>query len=708
MNYLSRTRVQLRSALNGRARWRISELVGQEHLARTLETDLLARPEVREAAASPLTGGVLLHFDRGISANEALQWVLGALERKVHRRDARGRARPRAGTQRARSKESTSLRRILETTHGHPKKRRKMIGLSLLNGLEDAVPPLLIGLAADTVARGPASWLATLGFRTLKARFLMLGGLSVGFWAMAAGIEYLKERAAADLANAVRHDLRVRLYERIQTLDVSTVESRDVAEWMAILEQDVDQVHNFIHRGVEPFFNMATNLGIVGTSFIVISPGLAAAQLVLLPPIVAASMLLLKPIRERHMIARDDEERLNVLLSGNLRGAATIASFNREEAEIERVREASHAHLQSVGAAERLEAVYVPTLRSVAGMGLVTTLLWGGLKVSQGSFSVGGLNILTLTLLRLLSALARMGVGLDQFQKTATASERLFATLDARHRIEGGSHPLPPERVQGDIRFENVTFGYDASRRVLDALTMHCPAGRTTGLVGASGAGKSTVLKLLLRFYEPDGGAITLDGRDIRELHLGGLRTSMATVFQEVTLFGGTVRDNIEYGGRHGTIDAVKAAQVAEAHDFVKSLPGSYEANLGFGGLSLSGGQRQRIAIARAVMADRPILLFDEATSALDHTTEEALQRSLETVTRGRTTLIVAHRLSTIRHADVIHVLDQGRVRESGSHDELIRMDGLYARMWNVQTGHRRSNGRSHQGEAPSAQGGGS
>lgn len=684
-------------------RWDVAQILGRPHLADALAADLSAHPDVTAASANAVTGSLLLTFTPTIDVTRAAEWVRDALLRQLDAMVATGSPLPAAVPKpSAPSAAQTPLQRFIASTDRHRTLRRRAFVCSVANGAEEAVPPLLVGLAADTVTRGSASLLGSLGLRSVGSRLFALGGVSVAFWAAASLIEYMKERATADLANAVRHDLRNQVYQHMQTLDVSTIESRDVSAWMAILDQDVNQIHSFIRQGVDPFFNMGSNLVIVGATCLAVSPTLALTQLLLLPPLVLASMALLKPIRQRHMAARDDAERLNAIFTGNVQGMATIASFGTETIEANRVLEASIKHRDSARIAERVEAVYVPSLRAIAGGGFVTTLVWGGARVANGTLSVGALDAMALTQLRLLSALARMGVGLDQYQKTANALNRIYSTLDARPAITTGTVALPPRRVQGDLGFRNVTFGYDPSRPVLRDLTLECGAGQTIGIVGATGAGKSTLLKLLLRFYDPQQGEVTIDGHDARALVVQDLRESIAMVSQQITLFAGTVRDNIAYGRPEATdADIMAAARVAEAHDFISELPGGYLSRIGFGGLTLSGGQRQRIAIARAVLADRPILLFDEATSALDHATEAALQRSLATVTAGRTTVIVAHRLSTIRHADVIYVLDDGTVRESGTHDELVKARGLYAGMWMVQTGETRPARRHGETRTP-------
>ncbi len=674
----------VRSHLPGRVRFDVPLLRRLPGIAAGIEADLSGRAAISEVRANGLTGGVLVKF----SPETALADIEELL-RECLLRQAEPAAVPIQAQARATGQVGVPpLRRLLASTEPHRALRRRVFALSLANGLEDATPPLLVGLAVDTLSRGSASLLASAGLKTVGARLTVLGGLSVGFWMLSALTEYLADRAKAKLANAVRHDLRVALYQHIQTLDVGHIESKEVSDWVAIIDADVNQIHGFIRQGMNPFFSTASNLAIVTGTFLLVSPSFALVQLLMLPPLIFASKALLKPIRIGYMNARDDGEQMGALLSGNLQGMSTIASFHAQEVEGERFRASSERFTRSMGEAERIEAMYVPSLRAIAGGGFVTSIVWGSAKVSGGALSMGALNTMALTQLRLLSAIARLGYGLDQYQKTATALARIYATLDARPAIVGGPVPLPLSGVRGDIVFDNVTFGYDPSRPVLRSLSLHCPAGKTVGIVGATGAGKSTVMKLLLRFNDPQGGRITLDGQDVKDLSLGDLRESMSLVSQQVTLFAGSIHENIVYGRRSASRQEVMdAAGIAEAHDFIMQLPEQYETRLGSGGLTLSGGQRQRLAIARAVLSDRPILLFDEATSALDFETEAVLQRSLNAFMADRTTVVVAHRLSTVRHADMIYVIGNGEVSESGTHEELIAARGAYAGMWMIQTG---------------------
>jgi len=685
--------MEVLSRLPGRVRYRVAVLIGQAGLASAVAIDLEAHPFVEQVHANPVTGGVLIRHASDDEA-EPDRWLSEAISRQLVASltspEILDRPVDAPGVRRHVSERDHPLKRLLVMTDRHSALRTQAVSLTLLNGLDEAVSPALVGLAADTATRGSLSLLGRLGFATVSTRVLALAGISSGLWLLASAIDYFKQRSLSKLANVVRHDLRMQIYDHVQSLDLADIEARDTTDWLSVLDKDVNQIHQFIRQGIEPFFQMGTNLLIVGAAFVVVSPAMAGAQLLMLPPLAWASVKLLRPIRARHLLARQDSDRMNALLAGNLSGMSTIASFNAQDEEAARVGHASAKYMASASAAEKIEAVYVPTLRAVSGAGFVTTLIWGSAQVASGKVSIGVVDSVALMQLRLMDSLGRMGIGLDQYQKTANALERIYRTLDTAPTIVSGPRQLPRATVQGDLVFDRVVFGYDPQRPVLKGVSMRCPAGQTVGIVGASGAGKSTLLKLLMRFWDPQSGEVRVDGVDVRQLNVEDLRHSIALVSQQITLFAGSIRDNIAYGNRDATLDDVMAAaRVAEAHDFITALPGGYDSMLGFGGLTLSGGQRQRLAIARAVLSNRPLLLFDEATSSLDHTTEAALQRSLEVATRGRTTLIVAHRLSMVRHADVIYAMDDGVVCEQGRHDELLEAGGIYASMWRVQTGER-------------------
>jgi ATP-binding cassette subfamily B protein len=299
---------------------------------------------------------------------------------------------------------------------------------------------------------------------------------------------------------------------------------------------------------------------------------------------------------------------------------------------------------------------------------------------------------------RLLWPLTRLGETLDLYQRAMASTTRIMELLDTESHINSGDEHLPTNDVKGEIRLEAVSFSYGpvANGRspikyptIINNLSLHIQAGQTAAIVGATGAGKTTLMKLLLRFYDVSSGHLRLDGHDLRDLQLHDLRQAIGFVSQDVFLFHGTVLENISYGSFDAPMDKIiEAAQLAEAHEFIMALPQGYETIVGERGQKLSGGQRQRISIARAILKDPPVLVLDEATSSVDNETEAAIQRSLERLAVGRTTIVIAHRLSTVRNADVIFVLDQGQLRENGRHEELSTLDnGIYAGLWRVQTG---------------------
>ena len=355
---------------------------------------------------------------------------------------------------------------------------------------------------------------------------------------------------------------------------------------------------------------------------------------------------------------------------------------------MERVRAESQHYRAVNGRAIALSSAFIPLIRMAILAGFTMTLVVGGRAALRGDLEVGLFSVLVYMTQRLLWPLTRLGETLDLYQRAMASCRRIFGLLEIEPRILPGAGELP-EPVRGAVRFDDVRFRYrDDGPEVLSGLTIDVPAGETHAIVGATGSGKSTVLKLLLRLYEPASGAITVDGLPIDHLTFESLRGATGFVAQDVFLFHGTVRENLTYGRPDATGREIRrAAELAEAAGFIEAMPNGYESLVGERGIKLSGGQRQRLTIARAILRDPAILILDEATSAIDNETEAAIQRSLERVSSGRTTIVIAHRLSTVRHAHRIHVMEAGRVIEAGTHEELVDRGGLYAALWRVQTG---------------------
>ncbi|MCI0710844.1 MAG: ABC transporter ATP-binding protein/permease, partial [Chloroflexi bacterium] len=453
---------------------------------------------------------------------------------------------------------------------------------------------------------------------------------------------------------------------------------------------DINQLERFLDNGAHYLIIVATTIVVIGGLFMVTAPTVAWMSLIPIPIIIWGSVKFQKMLAPRYAAVREGVGDINSQLSNNLGGIATIKSFTAEEYEVERVRQESDAYRLKNKSAIVLSSAFSPLIRMVIVSGFIAIMVFGGYLALDGRLNVGVYSVLVFMTQRLLWPLTSLGQVFDLYQRAMASTHRILDLLDVEPQIDDGTIQLAVYDIRGAVNFADVRFSYSSGEEVLKGVDMDIPAGDTVAIVGATGAGKSTIIKLLLRFYDVTGGRITLDGHDLRDLNLTDLRNATGLVSQDVFLFHGTVKENITYGTFDAPMEKViEAARIAEAHEFIMALPQGYDTVVGERGQKLSGGQRQRISIARAVLKDPPILVLDEATSSVDNETEAAIQRSLEKIAVGRTTIVIAHRLSTIRNADRIFVLEQGQVTEQGKHEELVTRGGLYAALWRVQTGER-------------------
>jgi ATP-binding cassette subfamily B protein len=578
------------------------------------------------------------------------------------------------------------LRRLLAYAAPHRGRVRLAATYSFLNKLFDLAPPLLIGAAVDVVVTREQSLIAGFGVVEPSHQLWALALLTVIIWGLESVFEYLFQVAWRNLAQDMQHQLRIELYDHVQSLDVAWFEERGTGGLMAVLNDDVNQLERFLDDGANDVLQVGTTVIAVSAAFFWMSPGVAALAMLPVPVILWGSLHYQKRIAPRYAEVRNRSALLNGQLANNLMGIETIKAYTNEDHEIGRIGHLSDDYQAANRAAIKLSSAFVPLIRMAIVVGFTATLIYGGHLAATGVLAVGAYSVLVFLTQRLLWPLTRLGHTLDQYQRACASTARVLDLLHTPVRIVGGEHA--PGRVKGEVAFEAVRFAYPGREPILKGFDLRLPAGRTTAIVGPTGSGKSTLVRLLLRLHDPQGGRVTLDGVDISSFDLKALRDQVGLVSQQVFLFAGTVRENIAYGrldADHAQIEA--AARAAEAHDFIMELPQGYDTQVGERGLTLSGGQRQRISIARAFLKNPPILVLDEATSAVDNETELAIQRSLARIAVGRTTLVIAHRLSTIRAADRIDVLSEGRVVESGKHEQLLAQDGLYASLWRVQTG---------------------
>lgn len=429
------------------------------------------------------------------------------------------------------------------------------------------------------------------------------------------------------------------------------------------------------------------NIVLVGAVFAASSLQLTLLAFLPIPVIVAGSLWFQRRLAPLYARVREAVGELSSTLTANLGGISTIKAFTAERRERDRVEATSLAYQEANVRAIRSSAAFIPLIRMAILAGFSTTLLLGGWSVLRGDLAVGIYSVLVFMTQRLLWPLTDIGEVLDLYQRAMASTRRILRLLDERPSVVPGRSVLT-QPVRGHLELRHVRAGYDDGPDVLRGIDIEIPAGEVHAVVGPTGAGKSTLLRMVLRFSDPRAGVVRLDGADVRQLDWESLRGAIGYVSQDVFLFHGTVAGNIAYGRPEATpAEIEEAARAAEAHDFITELPDGYDAVVGERGQTLSGGQRQRIALARAILRDPAVLVLDEATSAVDNETEAAIQRSLRTITVGRTTLVVAHRLSTVRHAHRIWVLDQGEIVEAGTHDELVARDGAYAQLWAIQTG---------------------
>ena len=563
---------------------------------------------------------------------------------------------------------------------------------SVTNKAFDLAPPLLIGVAVDTVVEQQSSFLARFGFVDVMTQLWVLAALTFVVWGLESVTDYIAEVLWRNLAQTLQHELRMGAYNHVQNLELAYFEDRSTGGLMSVLNDDINQLERFLDVGANDIIQVITTVIIIGVIFFVAAPSVAWLAFLPIPLIVWGSFRFQRRIAPHYAEVRERVGLLNSQLANNLSGVATIKSFAAEAFEAKRIEGESHGYRESNRKAIRLSALFVPIIRMAIVLGFIATLVYGGYLTTSGTMTVGVYSVLVFMTQRLLWPLTRLGQTFDLYQRAMASAKRVLDLLDTRSSMTDGTRTLNPETVRSEINLHNLSFAYKEGPEVLKNLSLTMREGETTAIIGATGAGKSTLIKLLLRFYDPTEGQVTLGGVDLRELKQQSLRQAIGFVSQDVFLFHGSVWENIVYGAPNADPKRViHAAKVAEAHDFIQSLPQGYDTIVGERGQKLSGGQRQRISIARAVLKDPPILILDEATSAVDNETEAAIQRSLETISENRTLILIAHRLSTIRNADTIYVLKHGQLAEAGQHETLLEDNGIYAGLWQVQTGSRRA-----------------
>jgi ATP-binding cassette subfamily B protein len=624
----------------------------------------------------------------------------------------------------------TAPMRRLFATYGEPRYRWFAIGVlaNLVAQFASLLPPVVLGAAINVLSGDGTYRLPLVPAGVLPSGDVTLFQLSVGLiagaFALTALFTWVYGIAANEFAHGVMHAVRVDCFEKLAALDMAFFDDKQTGEVMSILSSDTENLELFLDNALTNSVRLGAMLLGIGIVLFAENAYLAVVTLLVAPIMVAFTRWFMRRAEPLYAERRSSVGKLNTRLENAISGMELTKSTASESYEIGRVETASKRLFDDTMAMLKLSYFYRPGMELLAGVSFTLTFLVGGywLFVGPPPFASGTLQPGTFVTFLFLSQrfatpLAEVSNIVDQYENALASAERVFGLMDVPVGVADGEDAVAVDSLSGRVEYDDVTFAYgdgpvglaagaatdggadtddggtDATGApetdpVIDGVSFAAEPGETVALVGPTGAGKSTLAKLLLRMYDVTGGAVRVDGHDVRDVTLGSLRSQIGYVGQDTFLFDGTIAENVRYGDFEADDAAVReAATAAEADEFIRDLPNGYDTRVGERGVKLSGGQRQRIAIARVVLRDPPILVLDEATSAVDTETEYLIQRSLDDLSEDRTTVAIAHRLSTVKDADRILVVEDGEVTERGSHAELLERDGLYADLWRVQAG---------------------
>jgi ABC-type multidrug transport system fused ATPase/permease subunit len=556
----------------------------------------------------------------------------------------------------------------------------------LLGAIFTMIVPALLAFAIDSGLKPEFDEDGTLRMDGKVSLLVITAALILAAGVFRSIFSFFQTFIAEWLSLRVAFDLRNLMFDRLQRLSHSFHDKQQTGQLMSRVTQDVEATRIFIALGAFMIIGLLARMGVAAVLMFASDWRLSLVAWAVLPIVAIRSIQVQLSMRKVWMEVQERLGRVTTILHESLAGVRVVRAFSREQWQEQKFNDQAEDLFRWSYQQNRIQAVNTPFYAAL-GMFAQAAVLWSGaMMVANGSLSPGQLTAFMAYVMLLLMPVRMLGLVVSQFARAGAAGERIFEILDAESEVKEIADAITLEGVEGHVVFEDVSFSYDTLGPVLSSVNLNAPPGTTVALVGPTGSGKTTVVNLLLRFYDVTSGRITVDGVDIRDLTLNSLRSNVGIIQQDIFLFSTTIRDNLAYGVSEATDEQIiSAAKVARIHDFVMSLPDGYDTWVGERGITLSGGQKQRIAIARTLLRDPRILILDDSTSSLDTQTEALIQQALAAVMKERTTFVIAQRLSTVKNAHQILVLRDGRIVERGTHEALINADGLYREIYELE-----------------------